>query len=199
MFPFRWTALLWTLLVCAAVIVIVPSTQRLVRVSAGLYALVSIAAFLVPTPLGANITRFGMYAAAPVLLVTVPIRRLGFAVVVALIAFWQWSPALDAIVRAGKDPSTKQAYYAPLLSFIDAATDQPVRIEVVPTQRPELMTHLMGDNIDGVGRGRLGGRLPLRPGGGNLQHRSAHPAGVDARGIRADHPRLRHHWAGWRR
>jgi hypothetical protein len=135
MFPFRWTALLFTLLVCAAVAGLVPARQRLVRVTAGLYALACVAAFVVPTPLGANITRFGMYAAAPVVLAIVPSRRLAVAATVAVIAWWQWSPALDAIVRAGRDPSTREAYYRPLLAFLEGAHIQPARVEVVPTKR----------------------------------------------------------------
>ena len=135
MFPFRWTALVFMLLVCATVAAIVPARERLVRVTAGFYALACVAAFVVPTPLGANITRFGMYAAAPVLLAIVPSRRLALAATVPVIAWWQWSPALDAIVRAGRDPSTGEAYYRPLLAFLDAAHPQPARIEVVPTKR----------------------------------------------------------------
>ena len=135
MFPFRWTALLFTLLVCATVAVLVPACQRLVRVTAGLYALACVAAFVVPTPLGANITRFGMYAAAPVVLATATSRRIALAATVATLAWWQWSPAFDAIVRAGRDPSTSEAYYRPLLAFLDTEQTQPARVEVVPTKR----------------------------------------------------------------
>lgn len=135
MFPFRWTALLFTLLVCVAVVALVPASARLVRVTAGLYALACLAAFFVPTPLGANITRFGMYAAAPVLLATATSRRVATSAAVAVLAWWQWSPALDAIVRAGKDPSTSEAYYRPLLAFLESAHTQPARVEVVPTRR----------------------------------------------------------------
>ena len=135
MFPFRWTAFLFTLVVCATVAVLVPARQRLVRVIAGLYALACVAAFAVPTPLGANITRFGMYAAAPVLLAIVPSRRIALAAALVALAWWQWLPAFDAIVRAGRDPSTGEAYYRPLLEFIDAAQTRPARVEVVPTKR----------------------------------------------------------------
>jgi hypothetical protein len=135
MFPFRWTALLWTLAVCAVVLVLVPAQYRLVRLVAVLYALASLAAFLVPTPLGGNITRLGMYAAAPVLLTLVPLT-----VVVALILFpplmwWQWSPALDAMLRARDDPSIEESYYRPLLNFFAMIDAQNTRVEIVPTGR----------------------------------------------------------------
>lgn len=136
MFPFRWTALMWTLVVCAGVALLVPSGARLVRVTAGLYALAALGAFFVPTPLGANITRFGMYAAGPVLFATVPLsRRVVLSVAAAIIAWWQWSPAFDAIFRAGRDPSTSEAYYRPLVDYLKATDDPATRVEVVPTRR----------------------------------------------------------------
>jgi hypothetical protein len=136
MFPFRWTALIWTLAVCAAVVVMVPRAARLVRIVASFYAVASVGAFFEPTPLGANITRFGMYAAAPALLATVPwSRQLMLTASLAVIAWWQWSPAFDAIVRAGRDPSTSAAYYGPLLDFLHSTPEPAARVEVVPTRR----------------------------------------------------------------
>jgi hypothetical protein len=135
MFPFRWSALLWTLAVCAVVLVLVPAEHRLVRLVAVLYGLASIAAFLVPTPLGGNITRLGMYAAGPVLLALAPP---GWIVVLAVfppLAWWQWSPALDAMLRSGNDPSIEEAYYRPLLEFFASVDAQNTRVEIVPTGR----------------------------------------------------------------
>jgi hypothetical protein len=134
-FPFRWSALVWSLVVCAVVWLLVPSEQRLVRATAAVYAVALVAAFVVQTPLGANLTRFGMYAAAPVLLALVPTRRLILVIVLPLLWFWQWSPAFDAIVRAGRDPSIEEAYHRPLIEFLTAREPLPTRIEVVPTSR----------------------------------------------------------------
>ena len=46
--------------------------QRLIRATAVLYTLAATVAFIVPTPLGANLNRFGMYAAGPALLAVRP-------------------------------------------------------------------------------------------------------------------------------
>jgi hypothetical protein len=135
MFPFRWSALVWTLVVCGLVFTIVPAQYRLVHRVAVLYALAAIAAFLVPTPLGANITRLGMYAAGPVLLALAPLRLAVAAAVLPPLLWWQWSPALDAILRAGNDPSVEAAYYRPLLNFFASVDAQNTRVEVVPTGR----------------------------------------------------------------
>ena len=90
--------------------------------------------FLVPSPLGANLTRFGMYAAGPVLLALVP-RRVAIAALAPLLLFWQWSPAFDAILRAGDDPSIEQAYYVPLLQHLGSVDAENRRTEIVPTAR----------------------------------------------------------------
>ena len=135
MFPFRWTALLWTLVVCVLVLVLVPARYRLVRYVAVLYGLASIVAFLLPTPLGANITRLGMYAAAPVLLTLAPLTAVVAVVGFSALIWWQWSPALDAILRARDDPSIEEAYYRPLLNFFATVDAQNTRVEIVPTGR----------------------------------------------------------------
>lgn len=133
-FPFRWPALVLSLVVSAAVLALVPAAFTVVRRSTALYALAAVVSFVVPTPLGANLTRLGMYAAGPVLLAVAPV---GVAVLalVPLLLFWQWSPAVDAIARAGNDPSTEREYYSPLVGYLAAMGAATGRTEVVPTAR----------------------------------------------------------------
>ena len=133
-FPFRWPALLLTIGVVAWVLVFVPVEQRLVRAAAVLYAVAAVLAFVVPTPLGANLNRFGMYAAGPTLLAVVPMRRL-LALVIPWLLFWQWSPALDAMLRAEDDPSTQEDYYRPLVGYLSSVGAETGRLEIVPTGR----------------------------------------------------------------
>lgn len=134
-FGFEWAPLLWTVTVCVAFAALVPPQQRLVRMTAVVYAVAAAVAFVVPNPLGSNIVRLGMYAAGPVLLALAPARRLILIALVPPLLWWQWSPAFDALTRAAADPSTTESYYAPLRRFlhsVDADTD---RVEVVPTMR----------------------------------------------------------------
>jgi hypothetical protein len=134
-FPFRWEALAGTLVLSALAVVLIPERHHLIRTIAVIYALAAIVAFVIPTPLGANLTRFGMYAAAPALLALVSLRR--SLLIVALIGlwFWQWSPAFDAIVRSGRDLSTQRDYYVPLMEYLDSVGAADGRTEVVPTAR----------------------------------------------------------------
>jgi hypothetical protein len=134
-FPFRWEALVGTLAVCVGTLVLVPPAHRLVRAVAVVYGCAAVVAFVVPTPLGANLTRFAMYAAGPTLLALVSMRRSLLVAGLAGLWFWQWSPAFDAIVRSGRDLSTQHDYYAPLLSYLGGAGAADDRTEVVPTAR----------------------------------------------------------------
>lgn len=133
-FPFRFTAMLWTLAVCLVTYAVVPERFRVVRCTAVLYAIASVLVFAVPNPLGANVTRLGMYAAGPVLLALAP-RRVVVAVLLPILLWWQWSPAFDSITRAGKDESTEAAYYSGLRQFLAVNNAQDDRIEIVPTRR----------------------------------------------------------------
>ena len=113
----------------------VPPQHHLVRTAAVMYGLAAILAFVVPTPLGANLTRLGMYAAAPVLLALVSLRRSLLVVALVGLWFWQWSPAFDAIVRSGRDLSTQRDYYVPLMRYLGSVGAADDRTEVVPTAR----------------------------------------------------------------
>jgi hypothetical protein len=133
-FPFRFATLVWTLVVCAVVVTLVPVHHRLVRTVTALYALAAVVVFLVPSPLGANLTRLGMYAAGPLLLALVPLRNLVAAAMLPLVGWWQWSPAVDAIASS-REPSTQAEFFEPLIEFLDdAEIDATDRIEVVPTR-----------------------------------------------------------------
>jgi hypothetical protein len=133
-FPFRVEALLATLAMCVLVWALVPGRHRLVRATVGVYAAASVVAFAVPTPLGANLTRLGMYATGPVLLALAP-RTWWRAGALVASAWWLWSPAVDAITRAPRDPTTQEAFYRPLLTYLDSVEDDVARVEVVPTAR----------------------------------------------------------------
>jgi hypothetical protein len=133
-FPFRLGALAWSL--TAAAVVAVMTAAPVVRNGAVLYAAACLATFAVPNPLGANATRLGMFIAAPVLVLTA--RRLRHPLVLLalpVMLWWQWSPALDGIVRAGRDPSAAATYHEPLVAAIRSSGPLAGRVEIVPTQR----------------------------------------------------------------
>ena len=134
-FPFRGSALLVQLAMCAVALLLVPDHYRSLRIGFVLYGLAGVGAFLVPTPLGGNVVRLGMYVAAPVLVAVAPrSRRTLLLLALPWLLVWQWTPALDGMFRAGADPSTTLAYYQPLTTFIQRS-GVVGRIEIPFTRR----------------------------------------------------------------
>jgi len=123
-----------------------PRGERTLRVGALVYALASVAWFAIETPMGGNGVRLGALVGGPVLLCALlardgaswlrPRGRLGrlrpVAIVVLLagLAFWQWSPAVRDLIKGLEDPSVESAYYEPLLRFLDRAGGPPGRVEI---------------------------------------------------------------------
>lgn len=134
-FPFELWSLGWTLLVCAVVAMVLPREQVVLRRAALLYALACVAVYAVANPLGGNITRLGQYGAAPILACVLwPARRQLLIVLALPLLFWQWYPAVDGIALAGRDASTSQSFYTPLLDFLHSQPGGPSRVEIPVTQ-----------------------------------------------------------------
>jgi hypothetical protein len=103
-----------------------------VRVGGALYALLCLAAFLIPSPVGGNATRLGALLALPLAVALLwPHRRLALALLALPLAYWVLQPAVRDVRRAHDDPSFGAAFHQPLLAFLG---DRPVRIEIPLTQ-----------------------------------------------------------------
>jgi hypothetical protein len=124
--------------------------DRTLRIGAALYAVAIVVAFVVPNPAGGNMIRLGMFVAAPLLTcVLLSSHRRHLAVgalvlMVALLIFWQWQPAADAILLSGSDPSTHREYFGPLLTFLHS--QNATRIEIPFTQQ-HWETNFVADDI----------------------------------------------------
>jgi hypothetical protein len=133
--PYEPWALVWDLCLCAIV------AAALWRYPAGrwgaaCFAVVAIGSYLVPTALGGNVSRLGQYVAGPLLACALlPRRRLVLAALAIPLLIWQWVPAVDGIAFARTDLSTRQAYYAPLLTYLGTQSGLPGRVEIPSTFR----------------------------------------------------------------
>ncbi len=108
--------------------------ERFLRRAVGLYAVASIAAYLLPTPMGSNVARLGILALGPIALCA---RRRGaapafVACAVALLA-WQLQGPVTETVKAADSDATHAAYFAPLIGELRAIHVVNERVEVVPT------------------------------------------------------------------
>jgi hypothetical protein len=149
--PFSQRMLAFSIASGLAVFAAAAPTDRVVRAGALLYVAGCGTAFLVPTPLGGTAARLGALLAGPLILTLLLERRragtlprgvsraAGYATVavsLGLGAWWQWDQVRidvrDAMKRAYK-PSTREAFYAPLIAQIERRSRAPVRVEVVFT------------------------------------------------------------------
>src|SRR5262249_55276766 len=96
----------------------------------------AVGCFVLPTALGGNVSRLGQYVAGPLLACALlPRRRLMMIALAVPLLIWQWYPALDAIAFAPTDPSTKTAYYTPVVDYLSAQTGPVGRVEIPSTYR----------------------------------------------------------------
>jgi hypothetical protein len=134
---------LWPILIyAAAVVALVPRSERALRVGAVLYALAAVASFVIDTPMGSNIARLGTTFGPAVLACALwPRRRWALLALAPLLLFWQWKPTYNDLVKA-RDASVHASYYTPLVGFLAAHRDPPGRIEVVPTRTHWEVVHV---------------------------------------------------------
>jgi hypothetical protein len=133
--PYEPWALIWDLSLCA-ILAVAMWERPVMRWGAGLFAAFAMAAFLIPTPVGGNVSRLGQYVGGPLLAcVLVQRRRLLLGALAIPLLIWQWYPAVDGIAFAHADPSTKAAYYAPVLDFLEQQDGPIGRVEIPSTYR----------------------------------------------------------------
>jgi hypothetical protein len=147
-FPFPWAGLVLSLVLCAATFLPMVPSSPIIRWGAAIYAVSSMASFLIPNPLGGNAPRFAGAIGIPILVclaatrgrTAIPkvgrgsVRAVLLATVVVGLGVWEWAPGLNALasptVRAASDAS----FYRPVLNQILSRSTGPVRVEAVPTQ-----------------------------------------------------------------
>jgi hypothetical protein len=133
--PFDFTTYAPVPLLALGALIFVPREERGLRIGAGLYAAATTFAFLVQTPMGSNSVRLAALFAGPVALCAVktPKRVLGkvaFGLVLAALAFWQWSSAGRDFLASQNEPSAKTSYYKPLLDYLATQRPEDGRVEI---------------------------------------------------------------------
>jgi hypothetical protein len=158
-FPFPFGDLLAVLSVCALLASPLLATPRPVRVAAFLYAVASVALFVVPTPMGDNDARLGAYIGVPLVLCYLPrlawrrggqsdraalapvpsARPFATRAVTAIVAIcligWHWGGIVETLGGAANGASSGPAFYEPLIGELDLLSKgKPLRVEVPPTE-----------------------------------------------------------------
>jgi hypothetical protein len=128
--PFGEEQMKVTVAVCAAVFLMIPRSQRALRVGTVLAGLATIAAYYVPTPVGSNIIRLPMLFAAPIAVAFSVIDRRLLVALIAAICWWQPPLVPEDLGKAG-DRAAQRWFYEPLIDELQKVG--PVgRVEVVP-------------------------------------------------------------------
>jgi hypothetical protein len=136
-FPF-WFSAYWPLaLTCILGLYAIRGIERERELRAVLigYLLFGTLSWLIPNPVGGNVTRLGSLFAGPVLaavVLTKPVKVPRIAVLAALTLALGWqvvTPIPDTVQSLG-DPSTAKAYYQPLERWLSERGAQRERIEV---------------------------------------------------------------------
>ncbi len=119
----------------AAAFLLVPRRERVLRVALGLYLGAFVLSFVIRSPMGGNVERLGESVALPLAFCVVwPLRRLMLPLLAVPLAIMQWAPAFGALTTNAGDPSTSSAYFAPVVSYLEAHDNPPGRAEIVPTK-----------------------------------------------------------------
>ncbi len=133
-FPFPITSLVCVLVACAATLFVLPPSQRLLRRGALVYAIASLALFVVPTPVGGVMTRLGTTIAVPLVWSAVwRVRRALVVPFVVLTVVWQFAPAFGAMTTPPADHVTS-SYFTPLVDAMHRADPAPARLEIALTR-----------------------------------------------------------------
>jgi hypothetical protein len=116
-----------------ACLVAIPRSERTIRAVVALYALGATLALAIPTAMGGNAVRFGALVGGPVMACVLAGRWrrpvMPVAILLAGLAFWQWSPAVRDIYKAIDDPVAKASYFDPVREYFRLLPDQR-RVEI---------------------------------------------------------------------
>jgi MFS family permease len=129
--PFVASSFWPTLVTIAFLLAALPPEERELRIGSALYALATIAAYVIASPMGGNVTRLGALFGGPLLACLIWRRRPLILAALALpLLYWQWNAPVRDWIRAHGDPSIHASYYKPLLGFLGRGHGDPFRVEI---------------------------------------------------------------------
>ena len=147
--PMAWYSTILPIAMGVAVVILTPRSWRTVQFGAALYVVAVVGAWLVPSPVGTNVSRLGLLFGGVVLVAAVTLgawrsswvgRRYGTRAAQVLLAValitsttWQVAYAVRDVVSSAP-PESFTSDLAPLLAQLDSRQAALARVEVVPTK-----------------------------------------------------------------
>jgi hypothetical protein len=129
--PFVFSALWPIVLIAVAAVFVIPPGDRVLRAGAALYACGCLASYAIASPVGSNLTRLGPLIAGP-LLALLWWRRRAVALLIAAapLLYLQWQAPVRDVHEAAGNPAVSDAYFRPLLAYLDRQHGPPFRVEI---------------------------------------------------------------------
>lgn len=131
--PFPFSAYLPIPLFAIGCLIVLPRSERTLRIAVVLYAVGATLALVVPTAMGGNAVRLGALVGGPIIACSLAGRWrrpvVPLAALLALLAVWQWSPAVRDIYKAVDDPVAEASYFEPVREYFRLRGDQR-RVEI---------------------------------------------------------------------
>jgi hypothetical protein len=133
--PFAFSAM-WPIPVLGiGALLALPREAVKLRAGVAIYTLATVAAYLIPSPVGSNAARLGTGIAAPLAALLWWRARAGLLALVAIpLVYLEWQAPVHDILSATGQPSTTAAFYQPLLRFLERQTGAPFRTEIPFTE-----------------------------------------------------------------
>ncbi len=129
-FPFRAAGFAGVVVSLVGLIVVLPPSERVLRISAGLGVLASVPLFMVANPLGGNMTRLVVLFVVPIMGAVMWKRRPEFVIVAAIpLAVWMVLPGVAGATRSD-NPSSAPEYHEPVVEFVQRAGGPAGRVEI---------------------------------------------------------------------
>jgi hypothetical protein len=142
-YPCRWQDLAAVGIFAVLVVALTTPADRAWRCLAGCYLVAAATAFVLPNPIGGNITRLGKLIALPMVFVLLQPHRAGLTrpprirrrvtrwlVAATAATLWPLVPFVSAIDRGAADPSQYASYYTGLLTFLHTQPLARGRLEI---------------------------------------------------------------------
>ncbi len=133
--PYPVVDWLWEVVVALGLWAVTPPRWRAIRAGTLLVAAAATASVLIPSPFGGNVGRIEDCLALPLAVLALwQRRRLLLGLLAVPLVFSQWAPAWGAMTTDNSQPSTHQAYYTPLVRYLEHGNAPIGRVEVIPTK-----------------------------------------------------------------
>ena len=133
--PFAFTTMLPLVGIAVIALILLPHEQVRLRAGVAVYAVATLALYVIPTPIGSNIARMGTFAALPLAALVCWGRRPRLLALVFLpLLYVGWSPSVRDALSGNVDHTASTTFYRPLLRFLDrqekTSGTSPFRIEI---------------------------------------------------------------------